>query len=188
MKCAILRDSVRLTEKTKWQVVSVNFNWVRLACVITLSKWAARDWKGQTMNYKVKENQLSANYVIALREIVGWGNSPIHQIEVALENSWYVMSVVHEGRVIGIGRIVGDGVTICYIQDVIVLPEYQGKGIGTAIMKHLIAHIRKNGFENTRITIGLFAAKEKEDFYEKFGFYIRPNENRGAGMEMIMKI
>jgi len=32
------------------------------------------------------------------------------------------------------GRIVGDGVTICYIQDVIVLPEYQGKGIGKAII------------------------------------------------------
>jgi len=140
------------------------------------------------MNYKIQENILLAKDLIALREIVGWGNSPVHQIEVGLKNSWYVMSVVHEGSVIGIGRIVGDGVTICYIQDIIVLPEYQGNGIGTAIMEHLIAHIKKNSFENTRIAIGLFAAKGKEEFYNKFGFYIRPNENRGAGMEMIMTI
>ena len=140
------------------------------------------------MNYEIKENSLSAKDLIALREIVGWGNSPIHQIEIGLKNSWYIMSVVHEDTVIGIGRIVGDGMTICYIQDVIVLPEYQGKGIGTAIMEHLITHIKKNGFENTRIAIGLFAAKGKEEFYNKFGFYIRQNENKGAGMEMIMII
>ena len=140
------------------------------------------------MHYEIKENVLAAKDLIRMREVAGWGRSPDYQIEVALKNSWYIMSVVHEDRVIGIGRIVGDGVTICYIQDVIVLSEYQRRGIGTAIMEHLIAHIKKNGFENTSITLGLFAAKGKEEFYQKFGFYIRPNENRGAGMEMIIEI
>jgi len=140
------------------------------------------------MNYKIKENVLSAKDLIALRDIAGWGKFPVHQIEAGLKNSLYVMSVVHGGSVVGIGRIVGDGVTVCYLQDVIVLPEYQGKGIGRAIVEHLIAHIKKNGFENTHIKVGLFTANGIEAFYEKFGFYIRPNKTRGAGMEMIITI
>ena len=136
--------------------------------------------------YKIKENVLTAKDLLALRHSAGWGSSPERQIEAGLKNSLYVMSVVSNNKVIGIGRIVGDGATICYIQDVIVLPEYQGKGIGTTIMEHLLMYIRKNGFENTNIVIGLFSAKGKEDFYQKFGFYIRPNENRGAGMELVM--
>jgi len=140
------------------------------------------------LDYELKENVSPIEDFIALREIVGWGTSPYRQIEIGLKNSWYIMSVEYEGRVIGMGRIVGDGVTICYIQDVIVLPAYQGKGIGTAIMEHLIAHIKKTGLESTNIIVGLFAAKDKEGFYNKFGFYVRPNEHRGAGMEMIMNI
>jgi len=37
------------------------------------------------------------------------------------------------------------------------------------------------------IAIGLFSAKGKEGFYNKFGFVERPNEKRGAGMELIIK-
>jgi len=140
------------------------------------------------MEYEIQENVLLATDFLALRQSAGWGNSPKHQIEVGLKNSLFTISVVDKGNVIGMGRLVGDGVTICYIQDVIVLPEYQGKGIGKAIMERLLAYIKNNGFADTYIAVGLFSAKGKEEFYNKFGFYIRPNDNRGAGMEMIIKI
>jgi RimJ/RimL family protein N-acetyltransferase len=141
-----------------------------------------------SLNYEIRKNSLTAKDLLAFRQSAGWGSIPEHQIETGLKKSFYTMTVVCDEKVIGIGRIVGDGVTICYIQDIIVLPEYQGKGIGTAIMENLLSHIQENGFENTHIAIGLFSAKGKEDFYKKFGFQIRPNENRGAGMEFIMKI
>ena len=140
------------------------------------------------MKYELIENSLSAKDFIAMRESAGWGCPLEHQVEAGLKNSIYIVSAVHNERVIGMGRLVGDGVTICYVQDVIVLPQYQGQGIGKAIMERLIAYVKDNGFENTNITIGLFSAKGIEEFYRKLGFYERPNENRGAGMEMIIKV
>ena len=46
MKCAILRVSVRLAEKVKFQVVALNFNWIKLVCVIMPSIWAASISRG----------------------------------------------------------------------------------------------------------------------------------------------
>lgn len=140
------------------------------------------------MDYKLVENVLTAKNFINLWQSVGWGNLPKEQVETGLKNSLMTISAIHNSQVIGMGRLVGDGSIICYVQDVIVHPEYQGKGIGKAIMEILISFIKNKGFSNTDIAVGLFAAKGKEDFYRKLGFYERPNENKGAGMELILKI
>ncbi|MCL2120702.1 MAG: GNAT family N-acetyltransferase [Clostridiales bacterium] len=141
------------------------------------------------MNYELKENILAAKDFIKLRDSAGWGAAPPeHQIEEALKNSLVTISAVFEGRIIGMGRLVGDGMSICYVQEMIIYPEYQGKGIGKAIMDKLISYIIKNGFTNTYVTVGLFSAKGKEGFYSKLGFVERPNEKRGAGMELILKV
>ena len=63
-----------------------------------------------------------------------------------------------------------------------VIPEYQGKKIGTGIMNELIKEIDKYKDVNPNIRTYLGASKGKEGFYEKFGFVSRPNENLGAGM------
>ena len=80
------------------------------------------------------------------------------------------VTAVVEGEVVGMGRLVGDGVMYWYLQEIIVLPEYQGKGIGKAIVNHLIEHIRKMSISGTGVEVGLTAVKGKEPFYEKFGF------------------
>ena len=139
------------------------------------------------MDYELSVNTLCSIDFIKLRESAGWGRPLENQIEAGLKNSLFTVSAIHNNQIIGMGRLVGDGFTICYIQDLIVLPEYQGKGVGKAIMEKLIAYISENAMPNTYVTVGLFSAKGKESFYEKFGFYIRPNENRGAGMEIGVK-
>ena len=139
------------------------------------------------MDYELAINTLCAKDFIRLRKAAGWGIHPENQAEVGLKNSLFTVAAIHNNQVIGMGRLVGDGFMICYIQDLIVLPEYQGKGIGTAIMERLMTYISDNAIPETCVTAGLFSAKGKEGFYEKFGFYIRPNDNRGAGMEMGVK-
>ena len=42
--------------------------------------------------------------------------------------------------------------------------------------------------KNTRVTVGLMAAKGKEEFYQKLGFRSRPNENEGDGMMINIQI
>ena len=66
--------------------------------------------------------------------------------------------------------------------DIMVIPEYQGKKIGTGIMNKLIEKINEYKKMNPEIRTYLGASKGKESFYEKFGFVSRPNEELGAGM------
>lgn len=63
-----------------------------------------------------------------------------------------------------------------------VVPEYQNKRIGTGIMENLLNQINKFKKINPNIRTYLGASKDKESFYEKFGFVSRPNEDLGSGM------
>lgn len=69
-----------------------------------------------------------------------------------------------------------------HIQDVVVDLEYQGKNIGTNIMKSLLKKIEEYKKINPNIRTYLGASKGKEEFYKKFGFVSRPNDELGAGM------
>ena len=59
-------------------------------------------------------------------------------------------------------------------------PEYQRMGIGQMILERVMIYIRENACNGA--VVGLMSAKGKEAFYEKFGFWKRPNENCGHGM------
>ncbi len=83
----------------------------------------------------------------------------------------------------GMGRLVGDGAMYWYLQEIVVLPEYQGKGIGKSIVNRLLEHIKSAAVPGTIIDIGLTAVKGKEPFYEKFGFLVR-----STGMGQLMEI
>jgi GNAT superfamily N-acetyltransferase len=82
-------------------------------------------------------------------------------------------------------RIVGDGGMVFYIQDVIVIPEYQQQGIGARMMEKIMNYIR--AYASINSVIGLMAAKGVEPFYEKFGFVARPNDRYGSGMTIFWK-
>ena len=73
---------------------------------------------------------------------------------------------------------------IAYLADVMVLPEYQGRGIGKKMVQACMNYIDENLKEGWRVKIILLAAKGKDDFYKKFGYEIRPNENDGPGMQI----
>jgi ribosomal protein S18 acetylase RimI-like enzyme len=85
-----------------------------------------------------------------------------------------------DGVVIGMGRIIDDGAIYLHIQDVIVHPEFQRKGIGKLIMDELLKHAEKLGGKHTNI--GLMCSKGREKFSRQFGFIDRPNEKFGTGM------
>ena len=139
------------------------------------------------MNIQYEENALSAKQFLMLRESVGWKGVE-YQVEKALESGLYNVIVKDNNEVVGMGRLVGDGIMYWYIQDVIVNPKYQGKGIGKEIMRLLTRYIEKNSLPGTTVTIGLMAAKGKEDFYEKLGYIARPTEIYGPGMIMHYEI
>lgn len=117
-----------------------------------------------------------------LTDSVGWGIRDEKIIQQALENTLYSLCVYDGDRLIGYGRIIGDKTIFLYIQDIIVIPEYQGKKIGTSIITELLKKVEEYKKVNPNIRTYLGASKGKENFYEKFGFISRPNEELGAGM------
>ena len=117
-----------------------------------------------------------------LTEAVGWGKRTNEIVEEALSNTLCSICAYDGEKLIGYGRIIGDKTIFLYIQDVMVIPEYQGKKIGTGIMNMLLEQIDEYKKVNTEIRTYLGASKGKESFYEKFGFVSRPNDDLGAGM------
>ena len=131
---------------------------------------------------KYIEHIPSAEEFNYLTNSVGWGIRKNNIVDESLKNTLYSLCVYDDDKLIGYGRIIGDKTIFLYIQDIMVVPEYQSKHIGTGIMKNLLKKI--NGYKkiNPNIRTYLGASKAKESFYEKFGFISRPNENLGSGM------
>jgi GNAT superfamily N-acetyltransferase len=141
-------------------------------------------WDGVVMEIVCKHNFLTGEILYNMRNTIGWGNVTIPQAEKAVKNSLYNLVAFDGDRIIGIGRLVGDGALVWYIEDLIVIPEYQKSGIGTLIMEQLLGYVEKNSVSGSCTIIGLMSSKGQEPFYKKFGFRLFPNEHEGAGMEL----
>lgn len=135
------------------------------------------------MNITYKENISVDDYNI-LREAVGWGALCNEQAQQGLDHSSFLISCYDNDKIAGTARIIWDRGYIAYLADVMVLPKYQGLGIGQHMVKQAIAYVQSQVKEGWKIKIVLIAAKGKEGFYKKFGFSERPNNDAGAGMDL----
>lgn len=131
---------------------------------------------------KYIEHIPSAEEFNYLTNSVDWGTRDNNIVDEALKNTLYSLCVYDDNKLIGYGRIIGDKTIFLYIQDIMVIPEYQNKHIGTEIMNNLLKQINEYKKINPSIRTYLGASKGKESFYEKFGFISRPNEELGSGM------
>lgn len=78
--------------------------------------------------------------IMALYSSVGWSNytnNPV-MLRKAYKNSLYVLAAYADGKLVGILRAVGDGASIVFLQDLIVLPEFQRHGIGSQLMRKVM--------------------------------------------------
>lgn len=135
----------------------------------------------------LKENELDIDTYLKLRKKVGWVELTEEQAQKAIDGSIYTL-VAYEGeQSIGMGRLVGDGAVICYIQDLIVVPEYQGHGVGKLLIEKLIAYVKEMQLPGTEMMLDLMCAKGRQNFYEKYGFLARPTDKLGPGMIQYLK-
>jgi GNAT superfamily N-acetyltransferase len=108
----------------------------------------------------------------------GW-NDEYHltaeELHAAISKSWHALSVYEGDRLVGFGRVVSDGVLHAMIYDLIVVPEYRGKGIGAEILQRLVETCRDAGIRDVQ----LFAARGRREFYERRGFRARADEAPG---------
>ena len=120
---------------------------------------------------------------VRLFGITGWdpqGRLTVAAAAAALAPTWYAVSA-HEGeRLVGTGRIIGDGVLHALVVDVIVDPDYRHRGIGSAIVERLVAECRRHRI----VDVQLFCEFGVSPFYERLGFAARPED--APGMELVV--
>lgn len=129
-------------------------------------------------------NILSVKEYCELRAAVEWLPIPEEQVQMSLQNSDFIIACRDGKNIVGCARIFWDKGYIAYLADVMVKPQYQNQGIGKRLVEECIYYIDKQLKDGWRIKIVIVSAKGKEQFYEKLGFQVRPNESQGSGMQV----
>ena len=124
-----------------------------------------------------------ADYAM-LRASQGWRALSAPQVEAAISGSAFLVAAKDGPRTVGMTRLMSDGGYFAVVLDVVVLPEYQGQGIGREMMARAVAHLKGSLRPGEHSYTILTSAPGKEGFYEKMGFHQVPNEDEGAGLVM----
>jgi GNAT superfamily N-acetyltransferase len=104
----------------------------------------------------------------AVTAAVGFRPHAPQAVALGLANSWCAACALADGRVVGLGRIVGDGALHFYLTSVMVAPAHQRQGIGSRLVEALLAKVREVPYANTLVeTLPLPGL---EEFYARFGF------------------
>lgn len=106
--------------------------------------------------------------ILHLYASVGWTAYTDHPelLRKGFENSMLTLAAYEDDQLLGIIRTVGDGHTIVFVQDILVFPEHQRKGVGSALLQAILdrySHVRQIELatDNTPKTIA---------FYKSMGF------------------
>ncbi|MBF0316242.1 MAG: GNAT family N-acetyltransferase [Oligoflexia bacterium] len=135
------------------------------------------------LEIKVLTTLPDRNEVYALYLEGGWWKEEerayINLIDEVIKNSFAFAGAFVDGKLIGMGRVLSDGFSDAYIQDVIVSQKYRGQGVGKLIMQAILEHLKQKGVA----WIGLIAQPGSVEFYKSLGFTIMEDHT-----PMVMKI
>ena len=122
---------------------------------------------------------ISIDEFLEMVESVGWKTYSKEQVEKALKNTMYMVKATVDGKLAGIGRVVGDTSIVCMLTDICVKPEFQKHGIGLKMILELKKLIEENVSTGEKIQIELTPTAGNEAFYQKAGFKYKPDKITG---------
>ena len=122
------------------------------------------------MEIKITEyTKYNSDEILNLYNSVGWcsyTNRP-EMLRHAFEHSLKILGAHDDNnKLVGIIRAVGDGFSVLFIQDILVLPEYQRKGIGTKLLKSMLA-LYPEVYQTQLVTD---KTEKTVEFYKSCGF------------------
>ena len=114
------------------------------------------------------ELKYSESEIVNLYENLGWSNymKDKESLFKGIKGSLYCRGAYDAGKLVGLIRVVGDGSTIIYIQDILILESHQRLGIGTALIQHVL-----DKYKSVRqICLTTDLERKQIEFYESVGF------------------
>jgi len=111
-----------------------------------------------------KQEFVKLEDILHLYQAVGWTNytNQPQMLEQALSHSLVIYLALDDDAVVGLIRLIGDGFSSVFVQDLIVLPSYQRQGIGSALMKEAL--------EDYKVQLATEQTEKNVGFYRSMGF------------------
>ena len=115
-----------------------------------------------------KQEIVKLEDVLHLYQAVGWTNytNQPQMLEQALSHSLVIYLALDGEAVVGLIRLVGDGFSSVFVQDLIVLPSYQRQGIGSSLMKEALEDFK----EAYQVQLATEQTEKNVGFYRSMGF------------------
>ena len=115
-----------------------------------------------------KQEIVKLEDVLHLYQAVGWTNytNQPQMLKQALSQSLVIYLALDGDAVVGLIRLVGDGFSSVFVQDLIVLPSYQRQGIGSSLMKESLADYK----DAYQIQLATEQTEKTLGFYRSLGF------------------
>ncbi len=120
------------------------------------------------MDYRIVDGReaMRLEEIVRLLRTTYWADRrPAAQIEQSLlRSSCYGVRLEADGRLVGFARVISDYATTFYLCDVVVDPEFRHRGLGTALVSHVLSQPACAGLRGVLIT------RDAQGLYRKFGF------------------
>ena len=115
-----------------------------------------------------RETSVSINDVLHLYQAVGWTNytNQPQMLAQALSHSLAIYLARDGEKIVGLVRLIGDGFSSVFVQDLIVLPSYQRQGIGSTLMKQALFDYK----DTYQIQLATEESEKTLGFYRSLGF------------------
>ena len=115
-----------------------------------------------------KETSVSLDDVLHLYQAVGWTNytNQLQMLAQALTHSLAIYLARDGEKIVGLVRLIGDGFSSVFVQDLIVLPSYQRQGIGSTLMKQALADYK----DAYQVQLATDESEKTLGFYRSLGF------------------
>ena len=115
-----------------------------------------------------KESSVSIDDVLHLYQAVSWTNytNQPQMLEQSLTHSLAIYVARDGEKIVGLVRLVGDGFSSVFVQDLIVLPSYQRQGIGSALMKEALGDYK----DAYQVQLATEQTEKTVEFYRSLGF------------------
>lgn len=117
-----------------------------------------------TLSWTDSLDKIDWEELSALVRAAPLGDKPPERLRTAFTNSMFRCFAFDDGKLVGAGRALADGVDCAYLCDVVIMPSHQGSGLGRELVARLVDMARGHK------KIILYSVPGKEAFYARFGF------------------